>query len=43
MDIDAVFDGGAYATLSAVVLSRGLIHASGPYRCDHIGIRGRRR
>ena len=41
MDIDAVFDGGAYATLSAVVLSRGVIHASGPYRCDHVRIRGR--
>ncbi|MCU1383360.1 MAG: aldehyde oxidase and xanthine dehydrogenase molybdopterin binding protein [Acidobacteria bacterium] len=41
MDVDVVFDGGAYATLSAVVLSRGLIHASGPYRCDHVRIRGR--
>jgi CO/xanthine dehydrogenase Mo-binding subunit len=41
MDIDAVFDGGAYATLSAVVLSRGMIHATGPYRCDHVRIRGR--
>jgi CO/xanthine dehydrogenase Mo-binding subunit len=41
MDIDATFDGGAYATLSAVVLSRGVIHASGPYRCDNIRIRGR--
>ena len=41
IDIDAVLDGGAYATLSAVVLSRGLIHASGPYRCDHVRIRGR--
>ena len=41
IDIDVVFDGGAYATLSAVVLSRGVIHASGPYRCDHIRIRGR--
>src|SRR5579871_4770783 len=41
IDIDAVFDGGAYATLSAVVLSRGVIHAAGPYRCDHIRIRGR--
>jgi CO/xanthine dehydrogenase Mo-binding subunit len=41
IDIDAVFDGGAYATLSAVVLSRGVIHASGPYRCDHIRIHGR--
>jgi CO/xanthine dehydrogenase Mo-binding subunit len=41
LQIDAVFDGGAYATLSAVVLSRGVIHASGPYRCDHIRINGR--
>jgi CO/xanthine dehydrogenase Mo-binding subunit len=41
MHIDAVFDGGAYSTLSGVVLSRGLIHASGPYRCDHVRIRGR--
>ena len=41
MAVDVVLDGGAYATLSAVVLSRGLIHASGPYRCDHIRIRGR--
>ena len=41
VDIEATFDGGAYATLSAVVLSRGVIHASGPYRCDHFRIRGR--
>jgi CO/xanthine dehydrogenase Mo-binding subunit len=41
IDIDTVIDGGAYATLSAVVLSRGVIHASGPYRCDHVRIRGR--
>ena len=41
IDIDAVFDGGAYATLSAVVLSRGLIHATGPYRCDNVRVRGR--
>jgi CO/xanthine dehydrogenase Mo-binding subunit len=41
MDIDVVMDGGAYATLSAVVLSRGVIHATGPYRADHIRIRGR--
>ena len=30
MDIDVIMDGGAYATLSAVVLSRGVIHAAGP-------------
>jgi CO/xanthine dehydrogenase Mo-binding subunit len=41
MDIEVVLDGGAYCTLSPVVLSRGVIHASGPYRCDHVRIRGR--
>ncbi|RZU38998.1 xanthine dehydrogenase family protein molybdopterin-binding subunit [Edaphobacter modestus] len=30
-EIDFVIDGGAYATLSSVVLSRGTIHAGGPY------------
>ncbi len=41
MDVEVILDGGAYATLSAVVLSRGVIHAAGPYRCDHVRIRGR--
>jgi len=41
MDIDVLMDGGAYVTLSPVVLSRGTIHAAGPYRCDHVRIRGR--
>ena len=41
MDVEVVLDGGAYSTLSAVVLSRGCIHAAGPYRCDDIHIRGR--
>lgn len=41
MDVDVILDGGAYATLSAVVLSRGVIHAAGPYRCEHVRIRGR--
>src|SRR5581483_6959179 len=41
MDVEVILDGGAYATLSAVVLSRGVIHAAGPYRCGHIRIRGR--
>ena len=41
MDIDVVMDAGAYCTLSPVVLSRGAIHATGPYRCDHVRIRGR--
>ncbi|HVF44646.1 MAG TPA: xanthine dehydrogenase family protein molybdopterin-binding subunit [Pyrinomonadaceae bacterium] len=41
MEIDFVVDGGAYATLSAVVLSRGTIHAAGPYRCPNVRIRSR--
>ncbi len=39
MDIDFVIDGGAYTTLSAVVLSRGTIHAAGPYECPNVRIR----
>lgn len=41
MEIDVLMDGGAYVTLSPVVLSRGCIHAAGPYRCDHVRIVGR--
>jgi CO/xanthine dehydrogenase Mo-binding subunit len=41
MEIDFVVDGGAYATLSAVVLSRGTIHAAGPYNCPNVRIRSR--
>jgi Aerobic-type carbon monoxide dehydrogenase, large subunit CoxL/CutL homologs len=40
-DIEVVMDGGAYATLSPVVLSRGAIHAGGPYRCPNVRIRAR--
>ncbi len=38
MDIDFALDGGAYATLSSVVLSRGTIHAAGPYSCPNVRI-----
>ncbi len=41
MDVDVLFDGGAYTTLSPVVLSRGCIHAAGAYRCPNVRIRGR--
>lgn len=41
MEVDLLLDGGAYTTLSPVVLSRACIHAAGAYRCDHIRIRGR--
>jgi CO/xanthine dehydrogenase Mo-binding subunit len=34
--IDIVMDGGAYVTLTPVVLSRGAIHAGGPYRCPNV-------
>ena len=40
-DIEVVMDGGAYVTLSPVVLSRGVIHAAGPYACENVRIRGR--
>lgn len=40
-DIDIVLDGGAYVTLTPVVLSRGAIHALGPYRCDNVRIAAR--
>ena len=33
-----MIDGGAYCTLSPVVLSRGTIHAAGPYFCPHVRI-----
>jgi CO/xanthine dehydrogenase Mo-binding subunit len=41
IDIDLKLDGGAYITLSPVVLSRAAIHATGPYRTDAVRIRGR--
>ena len=41
MEIDFVVDGGAYCTLSPVVLSRGTIHAAGPYVCPNVRIHSR--
>jgi CO/xanthine dehydrogenase Mo-binding subunit len=40
-DIDFTIDGGAYKTLSPVVLSRGAIHAGGPYYWPSIRIRAK--
>jgi CO/xanthine dehydrogenase Mo-binding subunit len=37
-EIDFTIDGGAYQTLSPVVLSRGAIHAGGPYNWPNIRI-----
>ena len=41
IEIDLILDGGAYTTLSPVVLSRAVIHAAGPYRCPNVRVRGR--
>ncbi len=40
-DIEIVLDGGAYCTLTPVVLSRAAIHAAGPYFCPNVRIRAR--
>src|SRR5580700_3504742 len=40
-EIDFIIDGGAYKTLSPVVLSRGAIHAGGPYYWPSIRIRAK--
>jgi CO/xanthine dehydrogenase Mo-binding subunit len=40
-DIAFAIDGGAYATLSPVVLSRGTIHAPGPYHWPCIAVRAK--
>jgi CO/xanthine dehydrogenase Mo-binding subunit len=41
MEVEVVLDGGAYVTLSPVVLSRGCIHAAGPYAVPNVRIQGR--
>jgi len=41
LDIDVIFNSGAYTTLSSVVLQRGLICASGVYRMDNLRVTGR--
>jgi CO/xanthine dehydrogenase Mo-binding subunit len=40
-EIDFTIDGGAYMTLSPVVLSRGAIHAGGPYYWPNVRIRAK--
>lgn len=40
MDIDVLFNSGAYTTLSPVVLQRGLICANGVYRIDNLRVEG---
>jgi CO/xanthine dehydrogenase Mo-binding subunit len=38
IQVKYVLDGGAYATLSPVVLFRGTVHAAGAYRVPHVKI-----
>ncbi len=41
LHIEIEMDGGAYVTLTPVVLSRGTLHAGGAYRCDDVTIESR--
>lgn len=38
VEVDYFLNGGAYATLSSVVLWRGVIHATGPYRVENVRV-----
>jgi CO/xanthine dehydrogenase Mo-binding subunit len=40
-EVDYLLDGGAYATLSPVVLFRGAVHACGPYRLPNAKVDAR--
>ncbi len=39
--VEVLMDAGAYCTLTPVVLSRGVLHAGGPYACDDVLIIGK--
>lgn len=41
LEADFFLDGGAFVTLSPVVLSRGVLHAAGPYAIAHVTVRGK--
>lgn len=41
MDIDVIYNSGAYTTLSAVVLQRGLICANGAYNIENLQVHGK--
>ena len=41
MEVELLLDGGAYSTLSPLVLQRAAVHAAGPYACDHVRIDAR--
>lgn len=39
VEVDYYLNGGAYATLSPIVMWRGLIHSVGPYKCDNVRVK----
>ncbi len=41
MEVDFVLDGGAYTTLSPVVMYRGILHSTLGYGCPHVFVRGK--
>lgn len=41
MEVDLLLDGGAYSTLSPLVLQRSAVHAAGTYACEHVSIDAR--
>jgi len=41
MNVEYFLDGGAYTTLSPVVLYRGILHAAMGYRCENVFVDGR--
>ncbi len=41
IECDFILDGGAYLTISDVVMFRGILHCALAYRCDNVVIRGR--
>lgn len=41
IDIDLIYDGGAYSTLSMVVLQRGTICATGVYNIENLRVHGK--
>ncbi|HMO49533.1 MAG TPA: xanthine dehydrogenase family protein molybdopterin-binding subunit [Kiritimatiellia bacterium] len=41
MEVDFVLDGGAYTTLSPVVMYRGILHTTLGYKCPHVYVNGK--
>ncbi len=38
VEVEMTYDGGAFGTLSTVVLWRATVHAAGPYRCPNVKV-----